>query len=319
MNKTADPCDDFYAYACGGWEKSHFIEPDRTSVSQFSVLSDENDLLLKQILEEPKPAAKGAVAMAYQWYDACMDTETNNAEALAVFKTEVMPLFSNLHKGMTTATFTAAVAAAHLLNIDVFYYAGSGADDIDPTKHSLFMGQSGLTFPDRDYYAAQPDEPAEDAAKRAKEHAALRTYIAKAFLLYGENATVSEAAAEAVVAFESKLAAIFIPRDDLRDPMKNYNKIEFQDMKNMVSNIAWGQYLRAIGAPNSARQALVVENLQYMQALDALLSGTDSMELRYYMMWRAIYTFGSKVNEDFTDLWLEEYVFLQPCVSQNRF
>ena len=144
MDKTVDPCEDFYSYSCGGWEKTHYIDADRTSVSQFSVLDDENTLLLKQILEVPTPNATGAVAMAYTWYSACLDIVTNNADAAAIFKSEILPLFdlASSEKKPLVA-ITEAIGAAHMLNLNVLYYAGSGADDIDPTVHSLFIGQSG--------------------------------------------------------------------------------------------------------------------------------------------------------------------------------
>lgn len=123
--------------------------------------------------------------------------------------------------------------------------------------------------------------------------------------MVGENSTTADAAAEAVISFETDLAAIFIPKDQLRDPMKNYNKVEFAELRTMVSSIAWGRYLGAIGAPESSQSKLVVENLQYMQDLDVLLSNTELKQLQYYLTWHALNQFGSKIHEDFTDMWLE--------------
>src|SRR6185436_18349217 len=86
MDKSVDPCADFYTYSCGGWLKQNPIPPDRASWSAYSKLQDETLTQLKQILEQASRSAverAPAVQKIGDYYAACMDEAAIEKRGLA--------------------------------------------------------------------------------------------------------------------------------------------------------------------------------------------------------------------------------------------
>ena len=135
---------------------------------------------------------------------------------------------------------------------------------------------------------------------------ALLKYIADARVYLGLDADSEAAAAAAalIFGFETELAKIFVPKDQLRDPESQYNVVTLEKLGELCTSVDWAAYFTAIGAPIDGMK-LVVSNFDYLKRLDALLKSTPGSTLQLYLEWHAITTFGSSLGEPLANIWLE--------------
>ena len=91
MDKAIDPCQDFYQYSCGGWQKKNPIPPDQTSWGVYGKLYQDNLVFLRGILEEAaRTKQRDAVAQKIgDYYSGCMDEAAVNKRGLQAIKPEL--------------------------------------------------------------------------------------------------------------------------------------------------------------------------------------------------------------------------------------
>jgi endothelin-converting enzyme/putative endopeptidase len=297
MDPKADPCTDFYRYACGGWMASNTIPADQPRWSRsFSVVSEHNREVIRGLLEDAASSA-GDDALRRKvgdFYAACMD------EA-AVEKAGVTPLdawFTMISGVKDAATLFAAGAKLHHGGTEVLFSIGAQPDFKDPNTTIGLLSQGGLGMPDRDYYLASDPRKKELLAKY-QEH------VARMLTLAGEPAEAALADAATVVAFETELAKISRPRADMRDRDKLYHKMDRAALAALAPELPWQPFFDGIGQPAIA--AINVAVPEFFTGLGKLVAATPPATLRAYLRWHAIHDASEVLSKPFVDASFELY------------
>src|ERR1017187_7721475 len=245
MDRTADPCVDFYAYSCGGWVKKNPIPPDQASWDTYSKLQDENRAQLRTILEEAAKAngprdAHDMTQKIGDYYASCMD------EA-AIEKLGAKPVLPELDRiaGIKSKQEIAEYTAT--AQFPPSLYGGgpllafrSNQDFKDSTQVIAEADQGGLGLPDRDYYFK--NDPKSEELRQAYV-----AHVARMFELLGDKPAQAAAEAATVMRIETALAQGQMTRVERRDPPKLYHKMSVEELRKLAPAFGWDTYFTKTG------------------------------------------------------------------------
>jgi predicted metalloendopeptidase len=260
MDPSADPCTDFYQYACGGWIRDTQLPADQSRwVRSFSVLRERNREILRDILEDAARTAKGDDERGKlgRYYAACMDEqaiERAGAEPLA-------PLFAEIARVKDVGSFMTMAGKLQAQGLGVLFGLYVGPDDKNPKMNIAHLTQGGLGMPDRDYYL-------EDKNKEIRE--AYEKHVATMFGLLGEPEKEAAAIARDVLALETALAKGHMTRVERRDPDRTYHKIDRAGIEQQVPELKWALFAEATGHPEI--EHINVKQLDFLKTAAGLLA-----------------------------------------------
>jgi putative endopeptidase len=293
MDKTVDPCLDFYTYSCGGWMKNNPIPPDQASWGTYGKLEDENRAQLRAILEE---AAKGEASRnpttqkIGDYYSSCMDES-------AIEKLGAKPLQPDLDRiarFKSKQDFADYLASSQyppsLYGGGTLFTVRSNQDFKDSTQVIAEVDQGGLGLPDRDYYTK--DDPKSDELRKAYV-----AHVAKIFELIGDSPADAATEAATVMRIETVLAKSQMTRVERRDPPRLYHKMSAEDLHKLVPAFAWSVYFRKIGA--RALESLNVVTPDYFRTLDEEIDKESLADWKTYLRWHAAHEAASDLSSAF--------------------
>jgi endothelin-converting enzyme/putative endopeptidase len=275
IDRKADPCVDFYQYACGAWNAANPIPGDQSRWGRFDALQDRNREILHKILEDasvPKPGRTAIEQKMGDYYAACMDEKNIDAKGAAPLKPDLARIAALQNKAGITDV------AAYLGRMDAspFFHFSSGPDAKNSAVVIADVDQGGLGLPDRDYYL-KTDEKSVEIRRQYVAH------IQKMLELAGIASDAAAKQAQAVMAIETELAKASLDRVARRDPEKLYHKKTLKELEAMGSEIAWPKYFREMGAP--AFQSLNVDVPEFMQAVNMVIASHSLDDLKAYLTW----------------------------------
>ncbi len=295
MDRSANPCVDFYAYSCGGWQKNNPIPADQEGWSVYGKLQVDTLRFLWGILEDaakPEPTRDAVTREVGDFFAACMDEAR-------VEKLGERPLTPDLEAISALRDLTGLsrwLGAQHRIDSGrLFFGISSEQDASDATRVIAVVAAGGLGLPDRDYYLKM------DARSKAIRERYLR-HVARMLELSGQAPGEAADDAKTILGLETELAKASLTRVERRDPYKVFHKMSIAKLKALAPAIDWDGYLSALGAENLSE--LNVSQPKFFSALSALLQHRTFADWKAYARWhvvssRAELLSSAFVNEDF--------------------
>jgi putative endopeptidase len=271
LDRSVDPCQDFYQFACGGWLQRTELPADKAQYGTFNTVYDRNELLLREILEVAAraPGEDPVLQKIGAFYGACMDEPAIERAGTRALE----PLFAITSKVTDQRSLVDALGQLHASGFKPLFSLNPTQDKKDATQMIGQLGQSGLGLPDRDYYVD------DDPDKRALRDAYLAS-LEKLFALSGRPKAAAIRAAANSLAVESALARAHKTRVELRDEHGTYNRIDREGLAKLAP-LPWDVYFERLGQPEL--RAINVLSTQLVEALPRLIAGFESAQLRDYL------------------------------------
>lgn len=293
MDKTVDPCTDFYAYSCGGWIKNNPIPGDQARWSISEKLEDDNRAQLRAILDEAAKTDPPRNAIAQKigdYYASCVDVD-------AIEKLGSKPLLPELARiaalkskkeiagYISTAQFPPSLDVGGML-----FAFRSNQDYKDSTQVIAEIDQAGLGLPDRDYYL-NGDLKSEELRKAYVVH------VAKMFEMIGDLPKDAAAEADTIMRVESALAKGQMTLVERRDPPNLYHKMTVEDLEKLAPAFDWNTYFVKTGAGHIA--SLNVVSPQYLRTINDEIA-TESLGVwKTYLRWHATNAAANELSSAF--------------------
>ncbi len=280
IDKTADPCTNFYQYACGNWKKENPIPPDQVRWGQFDELRQRNDWLLNRELETAaNPDGKRtALEQKYgDFYAACMNTELADQKGVTALQ-PALDAINALSDKKQLAALLGTLEMPH--GISGLFSFGVGQDQKDSTRQIAQAGQGGLTLPDRDYYLSQNPRQ-----QRIRDQYV--AHVTRMFQLAGDPPEKAASEAQSVMAIETALAQGSMSRTDMRDPAKRYHMMTLADLGKLTPDFDWPVYLHGINM--GSFETLNVMTPGFFTAMNAQIDTRSLEAWKSYLRWRALH------------------------------
>ena len=288
LDRKADPCVDFYQFACGGWVAKNPVPADRRSYGRITEVQERNLAILRRILETP--GADGDRGKAADYYAACMDESKIEAEGLSPVASDL----ATIEELVNPDDLPVLAAHLHAMGVPALFRFGARTDVLgDPTQQIADLDQGGLSLPDREYYLKTDDRSVDLRKKFAAT-------IEKIFALAGAPADRASADANAVLSIETALAAASLERVQRRDPKNTLHTMALNDLQATTPNFSWRKY--AASAEASKFQVLNVAVPDYFKALDRLVgSSSSTADIKAYLRWHVLHQSADLLPRAFAD------------------
>jgi putative endopeptidase len=291
IDKTLDPCVDFYQYACGNWLKNNEIPADRSSWVSFVELDERNLLTLKDILEKASTGGPNRSAVEQKigdFYGACMDEKMANEKGLAPLQPELDRIAAVKDK---TALID-AIARVHLIGPNPLFNFYSSPDLHNANQVIANVDQGGLSLPDRDYYIKDAPDKVE-----ARKH--LVEYVTDTFRLAGQSSQQASDSARTVLRIETSIAKASMDRTLRRDPKNRDHKMTRDAAVALAPNFYLNRYFVDLGTPSFSE--LNVTNPEFFKQVNAVLDSESLGNLKTYVSWHLLRGTAPWLSQPFVD------------------
>jgi len=296
MDKSVDPCVDFYHYSCGGWQKNNPIPPDETSWSVYGKLYQDNLNYLRSILEQVSSKANQTDAVTQKigdFYGACMDEAAVEQRGL----TAVQPDLDAINHLKSTKEMAPLIARLQLVygrsyGRTILFRQGSTQDPDDSEQQIASLDQSGLGLPDRDYYT-------KDDAKSKEIRERYVLHVQKVFELMGDNPETAKKNAATIMAMETALAKASLTRVERRDPYKLKHKMKVADLRQLAPNFDWQTYYQTMQYPGF--EILNVAVPDFFKEINSQLTAEPIEHWKVYLRYHVVDSFSPYLSAKFVD------------------
>lgn len=304
MDKTVDPCVNFYQYACGTWMKNNPIPPDKSRWGRFNELAEYNQYVLRDILDQVEtPGQHTAVQKRVgDYYAACMDEATIEKKGTA----PLTPTMNAIAAVKTKPELIQEVGVLQQNGVTALFSFGQMPDMHDSRQTIANLDQGGLTLPDRDYYI-KDDPKSVETRQKYLEH------VQKMFELAGDKPEVAAAEAKTVLAVETGLAKAYMDRTARRDPKTRDHMMQVTEVETLAPNFDLTEYFADSKAPKFS--SLNVGNPDFFKAVNEQLNAVSLDDWKTYLRWRALDEYAPTLTKAFVD---EDFEFNDAYMSGQK-
>jgi putative endopeptidase len=279
--------DDFFNYVNGTWMKKTAIPADKSRWGSFDELRETALANTRTLLDDAVkagPKANADTVKIANIYSSFLNEKGREAAGFKPIKADLARIAAIKDKNQLPALF----AHFHRTGVTVPFGFGVNQDAKDVSKHAVYVGQSGLGMPDRDYYLLADDK------KMADVKAAYVKHMEKMLAMSGDKNAAANAAA--VLELETALAKVQWTRVENRDPTKTINKIELAKLAEIAPDFDWKTWSKAVGISDKV-DYMIVSQPSYFTAMASTLKATPLETIKSYLSWRVIESYAQYLTK----------------------
>jgi len=290
IDRSVDPCENFYRYSCNGWFKRNPLPADQASYGRFTELFEVNRLHLKQILEsaaQPSPTRTANEQKIGDEYASCMDTDAANKRGL----NPLQPELDRIAAIKTSGELPALIAHLHTIGVNAFFGMGSNQDFADSSQVISYYDAGGLGLPERDYYTRTDDKSVEQRQQYVN-------HIKNILILAHEPEAQAAKDAETVLTIETRLAKASLNITEQRDPQNLNHPTDVASFAKELPHFSIPEYVAAVHGPATGR--MNDAQPKFFAELDALVADTPMDAIKVYLKWQLLHAYaGTSLPESF--------------------
>ncbi|HET8667160.1 MAG TPA: M13 family metallopeptidase, partial [Terriglobales bacterium] len=289
LDKSVDPCVNFYKFACGTWMANNPIPGDKTRWGRFDELAEHNRAILHTILEtysKPQIKRDAVQQKVGDYYGSCMDEKAINAAG----NKPVQPELQRINAIKNRSELIAEMAHLYKEGVRTLFGFGAGPDLHDASIEIAHVMDGGITLPDRDYYLKQ-DAKSKDIQDHYVAH------VQKMMELAGDKPEVAAAEAKAIMSLETDLAKANMDRVARRDPKNRDHKMTVAELEKIAPNFEFNKYFVDTGAPKFS--SINVANPEFFKTINDSLNSVPLDTWKTYLRWKYVRSMASMMSDDF--------------------
>jgi putative endopeptidase len=291
VDKSLDPCTDFFQYACSKWNKANPIPPDQAASGTAFQLFLWNTAAVRNTLEDAANLAPNRTPVQQKvgdYFASCMDESTVNKLGIAPLqpkldriakmksKSEIPEIVASIHQAIRPADLNFIDAAYQGVLFGIY-----GVPDFDNAHLNVAaLDQSGMALPGREFYL-------NDDAKSKEIRDKYLKHVARMLELSGESPAQAATDAQSVLTIETGFANAAMDIVARRDPKNLNNKMSLQQVQALTPSFDWNRYLAAMHAPASPQYLVLAPD--FFRGVEKLIASEPVDHWRAYLRFSTLH------------------------------